>query len=157
MPTGARPPDASPASDPTRSVVAVVLLGDEGAALMQLRDDKPGLRRAGMWVPPGGHREPGESAEDCARREFLEETGYVCGALEPLASLLDDPGDGRPADWLTVFAARYDGAQPVQCREGQALRFLERHRAESYPIPRVVIELWDRAIATLARSRDRQP
>ena len=49
-------------------VSAVILLRDDGAALMQHRDDKPGLRNAGMWVPPGGHRDPGEEAVACAGR-----------------------------------------------------------------------------------------
>jgi len=30
---------------------------------------------SGFWSPPGGHLEFGESFEDCARRELLEETG----------------------------------------------------------------------------------
>ncbi|MEP7060276.1 MAG: NUDIX domain-containing protein [Actinomycetota bacterium] len=35
-----------------------------------------------FWVTPGGGMEPGESLEDTARREFLEETGHpVLGDL----------------------------------------------------------------------------
>src|SRR5207244_7304545 len=64
-----------------RTVAGVVLLRDDNSALLQLRDNKPGLNAAGLWVFPGGHCEPGESIEAGARREFREETGYEWGAL----------------------------------------------------------------------------
>ena len=34
-------------------VSTVFLLREDGSALLQLRDVKPGLRHSGMWVPPG--------------------------------------------------------------------------------------------------------
>lgn len=132
------------------SVAAVILLREDGAALLQHRDDKPGLSHAGLWTPPGGHCEACESIETCARREFLEETGYCCVELYWLTSFLDDHANGCPPLWLTVFWARYDGVQPVVCHEGQALRFVERSQASSYPIPEYLVALWDRALAARA-------
>jgi ADP-ribose pyrophosphatase YjhB (NUDIX family) len=129
----------------TASVVFV--LRDDGSALLQHRDDKPGLRRAGMWVPPGGHCEGCESIADCARRELLEETGYAAGRLHWLATVEDDPGDGNAVITLHVFWTRYDGGQPVDCREGLALVFVPRPLADAYPIPEFLRELWDQAIA----------
>ncbi len=35
----------------------------------------------GKWNAPGGKTEPGESPEDCARREVLEETGLRVSGL----------------------------------------------------------------------------
>jgi len=128
-------------------VGAVFLLRDDGAALMQLRDDKPGLRHARMWVPPGGHREPGESMEACARREFLEETGYVCDELHFLTSLIDDHVGGWPAYQLTVFWVHYDSNQRVRCMEGQALKFIRRGEADTYDIPAYLIHIWDMALS----------
>ena len=126
-------------------VSAVILLRDDGAALMQHRDDKPGLRNAGMWVPPGGHCDPGEEAAACARRELFEETDYRCDNLVYLHALRDEQPGWEPYE-LTVFWARYDGEQPVRCREGQALRFIGREDAGGFSIPRYLLDLWDTAL-----------
>jgi 8-oxo-dGTP diphosphatase len=39
------------------------------------RDDKPGLRWAGLWDLPGGGREAAETPEECLLRELEEEFG----------------------------------------------------------------------------------
>ena len=125
-------------------VGAVFLLREDGAALLQLRDDKPGLRNAAMWVPPGGHAEPEEDIEVCARREFEEETAYKCSELNWLCAFVDKV-PGWPPYELTVFWARYDGQQPYACREGQALRFVRRDEAVDHPSPAYLVDLWERA------------
>jgi 8-oxo-dGTP diphosphatase len=113
---------------PTDTVAIVVLLRRDGAALMQHRDNKHGLRHPNQWVMPGGHCEDGESFESCARREFFEETGYRLDHLEQLVKFIEPPAE-LPANLVTVFWALYDDVQPVQCHEGQALAFIERERA----------------------------
>jgi 8-oxo-dGTP pyrophosphatase MutT (NUDIX family) len=127
------------------TVGGIVLLRADGAALLQHRDDKPGLPHAGLWVFPGGHCEPGESVEACARREFLEETAYLCDALDELQTIRELAVEGFPPIHLTVFWARYDGVQAVRCLEGQALAFIERAHAGRYPMPDYLIRLWDLA------------
>jgi len=50
-----------------------LLHGDK--LVMYLRDNKPGLRFAGMWDFPGGGREGEETPIECATREIEEEFG----------------------------------------------------------------------------------
>ena len=131
---------------PVRTVGGVVLLRGDHAALMQLRDNKPGLNAAGLWVFPGGHCEPGESLEAGARREFQEETGYVCAALQWLTEILHPSDDGRWTYRLALFAARYDGIQPVRCFEGQAVEFILRAEAALHAMPDYAPDVWDMAL-----------
>lgn len=133
------------------SVASVFLLREDGAVLLQHRDDKPGLPHANMWVTPGGHTERGESSEACARREFLEETSYVCGALRWLENthvFLDEPQSFS----LAVFWARFDGVQSPVCLEGQALEFVRRQDADAYRIPAFILPLWNKALAAFRKT-----
>ena len=144
-----------PVESKREPATAVVLLRADGAALLQHRDEKPGLPNPGLWVFPGGHCEPGESMESCARREFLEETAYHCRELTALATLDALPVDGFPPVDLTVFWTMYDGVQQVRCLEGQALRFVARSAAGQYAIRDFLVRLWDLALgAAQARKSD---
>jgi 8-oxo-dGTP pyrophosphatase MutT (NUDIX family) len=134
-------------------VAGVVLLRDDGAALLQHRDDKPGLPHADMWVPPGGHCTPDESIEDCARREFHEETGYRCDGLKLVVAFRVDHVSNSAPLWLTIFWARYDGDQRLVCGEGQALEFVGRDVASMYRIPEYLLEVWDLAVEAAQRER----
>ena len=54
----------------------VILINEKNEILLQKRSDN------GFWDYPAGSMELGESFEECARREVLEETGLTCGKLE---------------------------------------------------------------------------
>lgn len=102
---------------------------------------------------PGGHADPGETVEACARRELSEETDYTCNELHWLTSFEDYDEQGRPLHRVTVFWASYDGAQTVQCLEGQALQFVERRLACSYAVPDYLVGIWDLALAAQRAAR----
>jgi len=129
-----------------KDVAAVALLRGDGSVLLQHRDLKPGLNHSGLWVLPGGHRENSETIEECAKREFFEETAYRCTKLH---WLLRRPVQTDIGDYyqLTVFWLHYDGIQQLQCLEGQDLRFIDRAMVETLPAPDFLVDLWDRAIA----------
>src|SRR5205085_11419465 len=96
-------------------VAAVFLLRQDGAALMQHRDNKPEIARPGMWVMPGGHCEPDETVEQCAIREFSEETAYQCDHVR-LIGCVPDINDLTGEKYeLTAFWAVCDGVQNVRC------------------------------------------
>lgn len=140
-------PVPEPSPDAMLRIAGVVLLRADGAALLQHRDDKPGLPARALWVFPGGHCEPGETCRDGARREFLEETGYDCGNAELLTEFVYvSPDNGRP-HWMSYCWADYDGVTEVHCYEGQAVTFVPRAAATRLPAPSYLLGVWDLALA----------
>lgn len=130
----------------TRIAAVVLLREPDGAALLQHRDDKPGLPHANLWVPPGGHCDDNESWATCAGREFYEETDYRCRHLRYLTEIdVDDVPDSPPFR-LAVYWDVYDGRQTVVCREGQALAFIGRSEAHDRAVPGFLINVWDQAL-----------
>jgi len=57
---------------------------DRGAWEVLIVHPSGGYNRRAPWSIPKGMPEPGESAEEAARRETLEETGVAAGVLEEL-------------------------------------------------------------------------
>ncbi|HDG97241.1 MAG TPA: 8-oxo-dGTP diphosphatase MutT [Desulfobacterales bacterium] len=62
--------------------VTAALVWDGDRILIARRP--PGTHMEGYWEFPGGKREPGETLEQCLKRELMEELGLEVEVLEPL-------------------------------------------------------------------------
>ena len=77
-------------------------LRKDGHTLMIHRVKKENDMHAGKWNGLGGKFEPGESPEECARREIFEESGLVANSLE-LKGVLTFPEFSQSEDWYAFI------------------------------------------------------
>jgi len=70
-------------SEPVIRPTARVLLLDNLDRVLLFRGQDPANPNVRFWFPAGGGIEPGETAEDAARREVSEETGLADFILGP--------------------------------------------------------------------------
>jgi len=106
-----------------------VIVMREGLVLLGLRKGSHG---AGTWALPGGHLEFGESLEQCAAREVLEETGLALHDLTQ-GTFSNDLFEGR--HYVTLFMlARADGGEPQVLEPDKCERWAW-HRWSALPAP----------------------
>ncbi len=121
-----------------------ILVNKDGEILLGRRADN------GFWDYPAGSLELGESFEECARREVLEETGLVCGGLTFLTTLsgrefyYEYPnGDTGYAAAVIFICFDYSGDMKVQEDEVVEQRFFSIDALPSDTDPRKRV-LYDR-------------
>jgi len=108
----------SASSSSTPAGVQVIVCDPDGRVLLQLRDDKPEIPYPNTWCIPGGMREDGESALDCAVRELEEEMGL---RVPPSDLALVDERERRYGH-ETTFTVELDvDPAAIDLTEGQAV------------------------------------
>ncbi len=86
-----------------------VCIVKDGKVLMGHRVSKHGND---TWSFPGGHIEFGESFEDCAKRETMEEAGIEIKDIE-VVTCTNDIYEGEDKHYITVFVkANWDKGEP---------------------------------------------
>lgn len=133
---------------PTRPIVGIgVVVLRPGHVLLVRRGKAPNI---GSWSLPGGAQELGETAEDAARRELLEETALTAGDLHLAAnvdSIHRDP-DGRIRYHYTIidFATRWQGDEARGGSDAAEAHWAEFDRLTDY-------KLWSEAYRVIAIAR----
>lgn len=93
-----------------------------------------GSHGSGSWALPGGHLDFGESAETCATRELLEETGLTASGLRRAPFTVDNfLVDG--AHYVTLFVEAVDVVGDPETREPEKCAGWEWFRWDDLPEP----------------------
>ena len=99
-------------SRPLILVASTALVLDQTRILLARRSDD------GQWAVPGGFMEPGETAEEAARREVREEVGLHLGPMSFVGVFSGQeafhryPNGDEVFGVSIVFATHWDGASP---------------------------------------------
>ena len=110
----------------------LIYLERDGKYLMLHRIKKKNDINKDKWIGVGGKFLPGESPDECARREALEETGLTLGKLEYRAVvtfLLNE----NEAEYMHLFTCREFWGDLCECDEG-TLEWVDKKEVEALPL-----------------------
>jgi ADP-ribose pyrophosphatase YjhB (NUDIX family) len=99
------------------------VLDPAGRVLLARRGVEPFL---GFWDTPGGFVEPGESLEDCVRREVREEAGVEIAVGRQVASVPDTYGTAGDFTINTFYECRLLSGEPRPDDDVAELRWFPR-------------------------------
>lgn len=95
----------------------VVYLLKDDKVLMLLRDKKENDINKGKYIGVGGKLEDYETPIEGAKREVLEETGYVVNSLE-YRGILSFLSDNDKIHYIFVFTSKDFSGEEISCNEG---------------------------------------
>lgn len=108
-----------------------------GRLLLVQRSNPP---EAGRWTLPGGRVEPGESLEDAAAREVLEETGLRVRIVSQAGMIERSTPDGGVFE-IHSFVAQYLGGEPVAADDAGGVRWATPEELSTLELTRGLQEL----------------
>ena len=126
--------------------VGVVVLKEQDVLL--IRRGRP--PRLGEWSLPGGAQSVGETVQETARREVLEETGVSIQNpqfLEVVDSIIKD-GDGRVKFHYTLidYWANWESGTPEGADDAQYAEWVPFHKLGE-------LELWTKTVEVIEKAR----
>ena len=126
--------------------VGVVVLKEEDVLL--IRRGRP--PRLGEWSLPGGAQSVGETVQETARREVLEETGVHIQNpefLEVVDSIIKDD-DGRVKFHYTLidYWANWASGTPQSADDAQHAEWVHFHKLEDF-------DLWTKTVEVIEKAR----
>ena len=135
---------------PERPWVGIGCLAFRGEDVLLVRRIRP--PRVGEWTVPGGGQALGESAQACARRELLEETGVEVGPLTLVACVdivvPDEAGQIRFHYTIVDYAGRWTSGEPRAGDDASEARFFSPAELQD-------LTLWDETLRVIAEARRR--
>jgi len=135
---------------PDRPWIGIGVIAFRGEEVLLVRRGKP--PRVGSWSLPGGAQHLGETAQEAARRELLEETGIEVGPLL-LADVIDavtrdEAGAVRYHYTILDFCAEWTGGEARPGDDVEAVAWAGPAALDGYELTREA-----RAVIALARLR----
>ena len=109
--------------------IGVVVIKDDHCVLLK----RQGSHGHGEWSLPGGHLEFGESVEDCARREILEEFGVNLFNLEKLDFYTENFFPGK--HYITLYLMGNTNDIPTIMEPEKASDIMLLRLGEPLPTP----------------------
>lgn len=137
---------ADPSSRNPVLAVAAVIWNDQREVLLIRRTKEP---RKGQWSLPGGKVEFGESIEDAARREVLEETGLtvaLLGVAGIAETILDASAGAADVHFVLIdYSARVVSGEAKAASDAADATWFTREAITDLP-------LWDETKRIIAQS-----
>jgi len=134
---------------PVPAVSAIVFRDTE--VLLVKRGADP---NRGRWSPPGGTLEVGETVEDAAIRETLEETGVSVRPLRVLSVREFIDSNGQQVRWHYVLLnvlCEYVRGEPLPASDVENARFIPLRELAEYDLAPGAFDVFSQA----SRDRDR--